>query len=147
MADQSGHSHFQALFESALWAYERNAGVKLAQHPLAAQLQHCHTVEDVTVLLQAKAQPFGGCRASHKIMKSIKTTVSTLTPLTLSAAATLADAVGPVRPNAPMACFTSLTTVFRHYYHLRRPYTLVLVSYLTYVPFFSPYVDIVLTSN
>jgi hypothetical protein len=144
MTDRSGSARFQPLFESALQAYERNAIVTLAQHPLAVQLDHCHSVEDVTLLLQARAQPFSGCRASHKIMRSIKTTVSSLTPL--SDATTFANAVSPVRQNALMACFTSLTPIFRHYYHLLKQYRLVLVSYLMYVPFFNPYVNVV-TSN
>jgi len=97
MAYQSGSARFQAFFESALQAYERKAGVTLTQHPLAVQLQRCHSIEDITILLQGKAQAFGDFRASDKITKSIKATVSSLTPL--ANAATLADAVGPVRQN------------------------------------------------
>ena len=97
MAYQAGSARFQAFFESALHAYDRRAGVTLAQHPLAVRLQRCRSTEDITTLLQGKAQAFGDVRASDKITKSIKATMSSLIPL--SNAATLADAVGPVRQN------------------------------------------------
>jgi hypothetical protein len=145
MVDQPGSARFQPLFESALQAYERTTSFTLAQHPFAAQLERSHSVEDVTILLQARAQPFGGCRASHKLMKSIRATVSTLTHL--SGTATLADAIGPVRQSTLMRCIASLTTNFRHYYHPRRQYKLVSVSYLMCVPFFSLYVYTVVSSN
>jgi hypothetical protein len=103
MADQSGSAHLQALFESALQVYERKTGVTLAQHPLAVQLESCHSVGDVTTLLQGKAQPFSGHRASNNIMKSIKSIVSSLTPL--SEAVTLSEALGPVRQNVLMPLY------------------------------------------
>jgi len=55
MADQSGSTGFFALYESALRAYEKNAGVAFAEHPLALQLQSCDSVESVTSVLQGQA--------------------------------------------------------------------------------------------
>jgi hypothetical protein len=107
MAEQSGSARFQALFESVLQAYERNTGITLAQHPLALDLQSCHTVGDITTLLQGRAQAFNDLRESDRLMKAIKTTVSTLSPL--SDAASIADAVGLVCQNVLMACSMSLT--------------------------------------
>jgi hypothetical protein len=95
MADQSRSAHFQALFESALKAYERKTGITLAQHPLAVKLQSCHSVEDVTALLLGQAKAFSDFQANNRITKAIETTVSILTPL--SDATSLADAVGLVR--------------------------------------------------
>lgn len=95
MAHQSGSARFQALFESALQAYEKKAGVKLAQHPLAIQLQSCHSVESISTLLRGHARAFCDFRENDKITKSIETIVSILTPL--SSVAFLADAVGLVR--------------------------------------------------
>jgi hypothetical protein len=106
MADQSGSHRFQALFESALQAYGRKTGVTLAQHPLAVQLQSCHSVDDITTLLKERAQAFGNFRERDRMMKSIETTVSILTPL--SDAAPLVDALGVVCQKALVACFTSL---------------------------------------
>jgi hypothetical protein len=89
MADQSRFAHFQALFESALRGYEKKTGITLAQHPLAVKLQSCHSVEDVTALLQGQAKVFSDFHTNDRIIKAIKTTVSILTPLS--------DAAGLVR--------------------------------------------------
>jgi len=98
-------AHFQALFDSALQAYKRKTGITLADHFLTAQLDTCSTVEDVTALLQRQAEAVSDLRARHRIINSIKTTVSILTPLHV--------AVGLVRQNALMACFTSLTVLLQ----------------------------------
>jgi hypothetical protein len=110
MADPSGSARFQALFESALQAYQTKTGITLAEHALAVQLQSCNTVESIINLVQGQAQAFSNYRESDRIMKSIKTIVSTLTPL--SAAAPLADAVGLVRRVAIVVRFTFLTLFF-----------------------------------
>jgi len=104
MAHQSESARFQALFEPALQAYEKRAGVSLARHPLAIKLQGCDTVEAITGLLQDQAQAFSDLQGSDKIMKSIKMTVSILSKI--SSAASLADAFGLVCQKACMACFS-----------------------------------------
>ena len=134
MAHQPGSARFQALFEPALQAYEKKAGVSLAQHPLAIKLQNCDSVEAITGLFQDQAQVFRDLQGSDKIMKSIKTTASILSKL--SSAASLADAFGLVRQQELVACFTSLTVSYRHC-HPRKRYKLVLLSYLMYVSFSS----------
>jgi hypothetical protein len=104
MASQSGSARFQALLESALQAYQKKTGIKLAEHPLALKLQHCDSVDDITTLLQGRAEAFNDFRGSDRIMKSIKATVSILTPL--SDILSLAGAVGLVSQKALIACFT-----------------------------------------
>ena len=131
-------SESQALFQSALQAYQKRTGVSLAQHPLAIKLQSCHTVEAITGLLQDQAQAFRHLQGSDKIMKSLKTTLSILSKL--SSAASLADAFDLVRQKALVVCLTSLTIIYRHS-HLPRRYKLVSQSYLTYVLFSSSGVD------
>jgi len=116
MAHQSESTRFQALFEPALQAYEKKAGVSLAQHPLAIKLQSCDTVEAITGLFQDQAQAFAHLQGSDKIMKSIRITVPILSKF--SSAASFADAFGLVRRNG-FSCVTSLTFVYRHS-HLRR---------------------------
>jgi hypothetical protein len=143
MAHQLESTRLQALFEPALQAYEKKAGVSLAQHPLAIKLQSCDTVEAITGLFHDQAQAFRRFQGSDKIMKSIMMTVSILSKI--SSAASLADAFGLVRQMALVACLTSLTFIYRHS-HLRRRYRLVLLSYLTYVPFSGLYVDDLVTS-
>jgi len=108
MSGQSGWAHFQILFDSALQAYEKNTGVPLAEHPLAAQLQDCHSVESITTLLQHQAKHFSDFRGKNRIMKLIESTVSILS--TLSANSALGGSIGLVRQNALMGCFVSLTT-------------------------------------
>ena len=95
MGDQSGSAHFQALFDSALLAYEKKTGMSLAEHPLAAQLQDCHSVESITTLLQHQAKDFSDFRGKNKIMRLIESTVSMLS--TLSANSALGGSIGLVR--------------------------------------------------
>jgi hypothetical protein len=92
MGDQP---RFQELFESALEAYEKNTGISLPRHPFAEQLQSCHTVEDITALVQDQASTFSEFRRKDRVMKPIKSTVSILTAL--SATASLSDVIGLVR--------------------------------------------------
>ena len=105
MVDQSGSTHFQAVFNSALEAYEKKTGVKLAQHPLAMELQNCDCVDSIITLLRGQAQDI---RHNERIMKSINTIVSVLTPLSL--VASLSDAVGLVRRTTLMVC--RISTIF-----------------------------------
>jgi len=90
MVDQSGPSCFQELFESALQNYETKTGITLIQHPLAVQLQSCQSVEDITALLQSQVQGVSYLQASDRIMKSIKSILSILSPL-LAAASLAVD--------------------------------------------------------
>ena len=96
MANQSASVSFQTLLESALLQYEKKTGVTLSKHPLALQLQSCNSVEDLNTILQDKAKDV---RESERIIKSMKTIVSILTPL--SSVASLPDAVGLVRYMPP----------------------------------------------
>jgi hypothetical protein len=107
MAHHPESARFQALFETALQAYETKVGVSLAQHPLAIKLQNTDSVEAIAGILQDQAQAFMGLQGSDKVMKSLKTTVSILSKL--SSAASLVGAFGQVRQRELLACFTSLT--------------------------------------
>ena len=107
MAEQSGSVQFQALLESALRTYEKSAGITLGdlEHPLAMQLQSCHSVDDMTALFHNQAlQTVDEFRPRHRIVESIKATVSTLT--TFSSGVSNANNVGLVRQAALMFCFT-----------------------------------------
>jgi hypothetical protein len=116
MADQSENSEsarFRSLFESALQAYDKKVGVTLAQHPLAAQLNNCHSIESITTVLQAQVQAFSEFQGSETIIKSINNTVSILTRL--SATASLGDPISLVRQKAltysiALTIFTAIPT-------------------------------------
>ena len=145
MADHSGFTRFRSLFESALTEYEKKTGITLSEHPLAIQLQSCHSIESTTAVLQGQAEAFNNVRGSNRAIKSIKSTLSILT--TLSATATLGDSIGLVRQNVLSACSTALTIFLYSRSHLRGRYTLVSPSFSTYVPLSNTYAGIVVTSS
>ena len=89
-------SHFQTLLEAALHDYEKQTGTKLAEHPLAHQLETCDSVESVTALLQRQAPSSNKFRGDDsKAMKSLKRGVDVL--YMLSATTLLGEGVGVVR--------------------------------------------------
>jgi hypothetical protein len=107
MSDNSGSNRFLSLFESALRGYEKKTGITLAEHPLAIQLQSCHSIESTTAVLQGQAQAFSKFRGSDRVIKSIQGTLSVLT--TLSDTATLGDSIGLVRQKVLTTCPAALT--------------------------------------
>ena len=128
MTDQPGSARFQALLDSALQEYEKKAGVTLVdrEDSLAIRLQHCHSIDDITTLLKDKAQAFNDLRQRDRIFKSIKVTVSILTPI--SVGASVADDVGLVRQKVLRAClafltvFTEITPTYEsHTFYSRYP--------------------------
>ena len=64
--------------DAALHAYEKMAGVILTEHPLAVELQSCHSVESSTTLLKYEAQSFGDPLAIDRIISPIERIVSML---------------------------------------------------------------------
>ena len=101
MTDRPGSARFQALLESAVQAYEKQARTTLAYsgNSLAMQLQRCHSVDDIATLMQDQAQSFNDLRQRDRMFKSIKTTVSILSPIYSVAS------VGLVRRKVLIACF------------------------------------------
>jgi len=107
MADQTQSARFHTPFESALEAYEKYTGIKLAQHPLSMGLQNYNPVGSITAFLQSQAPAFSDFTENDRLMGLIKVTVWILTTLS---AASLGNAFSPVRQTALLACFTSPTT-------------------------------------
>jgi len=146
MTHQPGSARFQALLESALQDYEKKAGIILAdwEDLLAIRLQRCCSIDDITALLQDKLQAFNDLRQRDRIFKSIKATVSILTPI--SAVASVADDAGLVRQRVlKLSCISD--HFYRNYSHTRKRYILLSVSYWAYVPFLGPCIDTFLTSR
>jgi hypothetical protein len=108
MTDQPGSARFQMLLKSALRAYAKRAGVTLVdwKDSLAFQLQSCHSVDDIIILLHDKTQGFDDLRQCDRIFKSIKATVSILTPT--SAVASVANDVDLVSQKTLMDTLTFL---------------------------------------
>jgi len=103
MTDQSVSSRLRTLFELALDDYELNTKISLAKHPLAQELENCHSVDSITTLLHDQARAFGEFQGRDRIIKSIKSTVLFL--YKLSATAALGDGIGLVRQKSPMMVF------------------------------------------
>ena len=79
MATLSESSNFDALFQSALEDYEKETGIDLVKHPLAAQLDVCDSVESVTQAFQEQAQAFYEFRGgNNKVAASIQNAVQVL---------------------------------------------------------------------
>ena len=130
MTHQPGSDRFQALLEAALQEYEKGAGVILADRKdsLAIQeLQHCHSINDISTLLQVKTQAFNDFQQRDRIFRSIRATVSILTPI--SAVESVADDISVVRRKVLKACVTFLTLLYRRYSHMQQRYILLSVSY------------------
>src|SRR5260221_8847889 len=109
MTDRPGSAHFQAFLERALQAYEKEAGVTLADSDdsLVIGLQRCHSIDGITTLLQDKTQALNDVRQRDRIFKSIEAIVSILTPI--SAVASSANDAGLVRHKVQKACLAFLT--------------------------------------
>ena len=94
MTDTSG-SRLQVLFDTALQSYEKQTGMKLIDHPLATQLENCHSVDSILDVLQQQARAFTQCRGDNgKVMKSVRRAVHVLHAL--SSSTTLGEGVGLV---------------------------------------------------
>ena len=111
MADQSVSFRHQTPFELALQDYEINTKISLAEHPLAQELEDCHSVESIIKVLQDQARSFGEFRGNDKVMKSIESTVSFL--YKLSSTAALDDGISLVRRKTLMPAFHVSDTVIQ----------------------------------
>ena len=107
MTDRLESPHLQVLFEAALQDYQNQTGIALATHPLAEQLQNCHSVESVTAVLREQTQTFSEFQEKDKVLKPLKKALSVLNKL--SATANFGMDIGLVRPQALTGYLTSLT--------------------------------------
>jgi hypothetical protein len=95
MSHPDPSSSFQFLLGNALLDYEKQTGTKLADHPLAQQIETCDSVDSITLVLQEQAQAFREFRGDDgRVMKSLKSVVRVLH--TLSTSAALAEGIGLV---------------------------------------------------
>ena len=103
MTDQSVSSRLRTLFKLALEDYEIKTKISLAKHPLAQELENCHSVDSITTLLHDQARAFSEFQGRDRIIKPNKSTVSFL--YKLSATAALGDGIGLVRQKSQMMVF------------------------------------------
>jgi hypothetical protein len=117
MSNDSGFS-LQSLFDAALESYEKQTGTKLIDHPLARQLENCHSIDAIMDVLQQQARTFTEFRGDDgKFKKSLKRTVHVLHAL--SASTTLGEGVGLVCRRLFLYILRSLNSLYSHS-HLQR---------------------------
>jgi hypothetical protein len=139
MADQSQSACFRDRFESVLQTYQQTTGITLAEHPLAVELQSCHSVDSITAILKREARAPNGLLESDRVMKSIERIISMLS--TFFATASFGDAIGLVRRgnDALIALSLYIFDGFYSHVHLQRRYLLASLSYSPYVPLSSTF--------
>lgn len=113
MADKSGPTHFRTIIESALQAYEEQAGTTLDKDSLAIQVKNYDSVDAV---LQSQATAFAEFRGSDGVLKSMKNIISVLSRV--STCESRGDAISLVRQNAPLAARPIAFTLFYSQFHL-----------------------------
>jgi len=85
VADPSSPSRLRLLFKTALQDYEKLTGTKLADHPLAKQLETCGSVESIIAVFQEQAQAFREFQGDDgKVMKLLNRAVNIMYALSIS---------------------------------------------------------------
>ena len=119
MSHPSQSSAFQPLFDVALQDYEKQTGTKLADHPLARQLEACDSVDSVTSFLQERARAFHEFRGEDgKCMRSLKRVVHVL--YTLSTNAALGEGIGLVVRHEILLGISRLLHILNSHSHQRK---------------------------
>jgi hypothetical protein len=89
-------SSFDVLLDAALRYYEKQTGTKLSNHPFAAKLKECDSVDSMASVLQDHAQEFLKFRGEDgKVMKILKGTAQVLSTLSDTV---FSESVALVRP-------------------------------------------------
>jgi len=89
----SSSSNFQQIFNDALKGYAKRTKNDLLLHPLAAQLQACHSLDAILAVLQKQIEELNRSRnIDHRWTKWLDPTVNVL----FSFSATIGEGVGLV---------------------------------------------------
>ena len=96
MSHASGSSpSLQLLFDAALQSYEKQTGTNLIDHPLARQLENCHSVDSVMDILRLQGRSLIELRGGGgKVMNSLERAVHILHALSTNTA--LSEGIGLV---------------------------------------------------
>ena len=91
-------SILESAFKQALSEYKKKTGKDLLDHPLAADVQRCNSVDEILVIFQGQAKAFQEFRdEDQRLMKWISPVVTVLHKLSKTAG----DVTGTVRPRFP----------------------------------------------
>ncbi|KAH8986391.1 hypothetical protein EDB86DRAFT_2832682 [Lactarius hatsudake] len=76
---RSSSSRFQLIFNAALKSYQKQTKNDLIAHPLASQLQSCHSTSDILAVLQHQVQEFDQAHSGdERLTKWLIPTVNVL---------------------------------------------------------------------
>jgi hypothetical protein len=106
MPSSSSSSNFQAIFSTAVKAYEKRTKKDLLLHPLASQLQACDSPTSILAVLQGQVDGLDQARKSdERLTKWLNPTVNVL----LAFSGTLGEGVGLVSVQGVIGWGLSLT--------------------------------------
>jgi len=138
----SSGSNFQQIINNALKVYEKRTKNDLLAHPLAAQLQACHSPEAILSVLQKQVEAFNQSRnTDERWTKWLDPTVNVL----FSLSATLGEGVDLVRLRIWIDLRHAPSYVFCRSSHRQKWFLLVLVFSFWYLFFFYYFVLAVVT--
>ncbi|KAI9432724.1 hypothetical protein H4582DRAFT_2132053, partial [Lactarius indigo] len=87
---QTAPSNFKSILDEALSEYKKKTGKELLDHPLAAEVQRCDSVDAILAIIQGRAKAFQQFRdGDQRLMKWISPVVHVL----LTFSATLGEGV------------------------------------------------------
>jgi len=125
----SSSSNFQQIFNNALKAYEKRTKNDLLAHPLAAQLQACHSPDAILSVLQKQVEELNQSRNDDRWTKWLDPTVNVL----LSLSATIGEGVGLVCLRICTDLSHKPLYVFGRSSHRRKSSLLVSAFYFWYI--------------
>jgi len=131
----SSSSNFQQIINNALKAYEKRTKNDLLAHPLAAQLQACHSPDAILAVLREQVEELNQSRnTNERWTKWLDPTVNVL----FSLSGTLGEGVGLVCLRIWTDPRHAPSYVFGRSSHRQKWFLLVLVFSFWYLFFFIP---------
>jgi hypothetical protein len=116
MMASSSSSNFQLIINNALKAYEKRTKKDLLSHPLAAQIQTCHSPSSIRAVLQEQVQGLNQSRmGDEQLTKWLDPTVNVIHAFS----ATLESGVSLVRLRTYAHLRSPLSYLFGRYSNLR----------------------------
>ena len=95
MSTSTSHPDPGFIFDSAIQAYKKKTGNDITTHPLATELQSCHSLDAVLAILRNQASAIGQSHGGHDSENLSNWLIPTVNVLH-AFSATLGEGVGPV---------------------------------------------------
>jgi len=91
----TSRSNLNSIFSSAFQAYTKKTGKDITSHPLAAEIQACHSPDAILAVLQSQFAALGQSQSDNEGSTSTKWLIPTINVL-YSFSAALGEGVGLV---------------------------------------------------